>query len=326
MLDVRSFQTLLDALGRIYSCIGCINLDLDQLHILHRAEHAEEVGRTYCYSEYLRAHADELGHIKDLYLDHLMPQKLKNHYQSGRDHFELTMSDSAVKYFFFHEQDPMTQKGCDWAFIYIARIDSTDSDMLHTIANEYIFKYCEYFVYIDPFRDSYITFAANDTATQQPPPSGDSYTQSALNYALENVPDDEREMVIREMAMPRIIAEINRKGFHAFTCGVIEPKRGYTRKRLEYRYCDSNHTAIVLIRTDVTDMWNEEQERIVKLQQALELAYTDLFTKLLNKQGFISKAEQYLGQLKALNHSQIDSSAVVLFLDLDNFKLVNDNY
>ena len=65
-----------------------------------------------------------------------------------------------------------------------------------------------------------------------------------------------------------------------------------TRKRIEYRYCDSNHTAILLIRTDVTDQWNEEQARVAKLQQALELAYTDLLTKLMNYRLLTSAVSQ----------------------------------
>ena len=326
MFDPCSQQCLLNALSKTYSCIGRINLDLDELHVLHQAAHPEEIGRTYCYSEYLRYHAAELGHISELYLEHLMPQELESVYQSGRANFELTMPDSAVKFFFHHELDPQTQKSYDWAYIYIALNDSNDSDLLRTITNEYLFKSCDYFVYIDPFRDSYVTFAASDQGTPLPPASGESYSQEVVKYALAYVPPEDQEKAIREMTMPRVIAELNRKGKHVFYSGVIEPERGYTRKRLEYRYCDSNHTAILLIRTDVTDQWNEEQARIAKLQHALELAYTDLLTKVLNKHGFISKAEQYLSQLKALKHSQIDSSAALLFLDLDNFKLVNDNY
>ena len=295
MLDSSSHQTLLQALSGLYSCIGRVNLDLDELQVLHQAEHPEEVGRTYRYSEYLTAHADELGHISELYLEHLMPQELKNLYLSGRESFELTLPDSAVKFFFYHD----SQAEHVWAYLYIARNNSKESDLLRTITNEYLFKSCDYFVYIDPFRDTYVT----------------------LRYARAYVPEDEQEKAIREMTTPRIISELNRKGSHVFYCGVNEPGRGYTRKRIEYRYCDSNHTAILLIRTDVTDQWNEEQARIAKLQQALELAYTDLLTKVLNKIGFVTKAEQYLSQLKALNHSKVESSTALLFLDLDNFKL-----
>ncbi len=324
MLDPCSHQTLLQALSGLYSCIGRVNLDLDELQVLHQAEHPEEVGRTYRYSEYLTAHADELGHISELYLEHLMPQELKNLYLSGRESFELTLPDSAVKFFFYHEQAQESKAEYDWAYLYIARNNSKESDLLRTITNEYLFKSCDYFVYIDPFRDTYVTFAASTGGTPVPPPSGESYSQEVVRYARSYVPEDEQEKAIREMTTPRIISELNRKGSHVFYCGVNEPGRGYTRKRIEYRYCDSNHTAILLIRTDVTDQWNEEQARVAKLQQALELAYTDLLTKVLNKIGFVTKAEQYLGQLKALNHSKVESSTALLFLDLDNFKQVND--
>ena len=155
MLDSGSHQALLDVLSGTFACIGRINLDLDELHVLHQAVHPEEIGHTYCYSKYLRYHAAELGHISELYLEHLMPQELNSVYQSGRANFELTMPDSAVKFFFHHELDPQTQKSYDWAYIYIALNDSSDSDLLRTITNEYLFKSCDYFVYIDPFRDSY---------------------------------------------------------------------------------------------------------------------------------------------------------------------------
>lgn len=326
MLDSGSHQALLDVLSGTFACIGRINLDLDELHVLHQAVHPEEIGHTYCYSKYLRYHAAELGHISELYLEHLMPQELKTIYRSGRESFDLSMPDSAIKLSFSHEHDPQTNQGIDWAFIYIFLNDNKGTDLLRSITNEYLFKSCDYFIFVDPFRDSYVTFAASDQGTPLPPASGESYSREVVKYALAYVPPEDQEKAIREMTMPRVIAELNRKGKHVFYSGVIEPERGYTRKRVEYRYCDSSHTSILLIRTDVTDLWNEEQARVAKLQHALELAYTDLLTKVLNKHGFISKAEQYLSQLKALQHSKLDSSTALLFIDLDNFKPVNDTY
>lgn len=326
MLDLSSHQDLLQLLRTSYYCIGRINLDADELHILHQADHPDEVGRTYCYSAYIKEHADELGHIDALYLEHLMPQELKTVYRSGRESFDLSMPDSAIKLSFSHEHDPQTNQGIDWAFIYISLNDNKGTDLLRSITNEYLFKSCDYFIFVDPFRDSYVTFASSDQGTPLPPVTGVRYSQEIVDYAHAYVPEDEQEIAIREMTMPRVIAELNRKGYHAFTCGVLEPERGYRRKRAEFRYCDSSHTAILLVRTDVTDLWNEEQERIAKLQHALEMAYTDLLTKVLNKQGFISKAEHYLHQLKDLNHTKVDSSTALLFIDLDNFKPVNDTY
>lgn len=326
MLDSSSHQNLLQALSGTYACIGYISLDSDEIRILHQSLNPDEVGQSYCYSTYLRAHAEEMGHISELYLERLMPQELKNIYQSGREHIELTMPDSAVKIFFYHEHDPETNQGSDWAYIYIKLNDSENFDLLRSITNEYLFKSCDYFAYIDPFRDSYVLFATNENGSVLPPVTCNKYSQEIADYARAYVPEEDQEIAVREMTMPRVIAELNRKGVHIFTCGVYDVNRHYTRKRAEFRYCDDSHTAILLIRTDITDLWNEEQARIAKLQHALEMAYTDLLTKVLNKQGFTSKAEQYLHQLKELNHSKVDSSTAILFIDLDNFKPVNDTY
>ena len=95
MLDSSSHQNLLQALSGTYACIGYISLDSDEIRILHQSLNPDEVGQSYCYSTYLRAHAEEMGHISELYLERLMPQELKNIYQSGREHIELTMPDSA---------------------------------------------------------------------------------------------------------------------------------------------------------------------------------------------------------------------------------------
>ena len=124
MLDSSSHQNLLQALSGTYACIGYISLDSDEIRILHQSLNPDEVGQSYCYSTYLRAHAEEMGHISELYLERLMPQELKNIYQSGREHIELTMPDSAVKIFFYHEHDPETNQGSDWAYIYIKLNDS----------------------------------------------------------------------------------------------------------------------------------------------------------------------------------------------------------
>ena len=73
-------------------------------------------------------------------------------------------------------------------------------------------------------------------------------------------------------------------------------------------------------------MWEQEQERLAELQRALELAYTDSLTCLLNHQGFTAKSEEYLDQLKQLSATSVQPGSALLFVDLDNFKMVNDTY
>ena len=82
MLDSSSHQNLLQALSGTYACIGYISLDSDEIRILHQSLNPDEVGQSYCYSTYLRAHAEEMGHISELYLERLMPQELNNIFEA----------------------------------------------------------------------------------------------------------------------------------------------------------------------------------------------------------------------------------------------------
>ena len=67
----------------------------------------------------------------------------------------------------------------------------------------------------------------------------------------------------------------------------------------------------------VKDIEDEVRLRL-QLERALELAYTDHLTGLLNQQGLLNKCREML--------KQDDIQAAVLFMDLDNFKQVNDEY
>ncbi len=131
--------------------------------------------------------------------------------------------------------------------------------------------------------------------------------------------EEDREQVLREMALSRIVEQLDKHGVHVLYGGIIDPVRGYTRKRVEYRYCDDDHRMVIMVRTDITDIYEQERQRNIELQRALELAYTDQLTGLLNQHGFSTKAQQLLNECW---HER----AALFFIDLDNFKAVNDTY
>lgn len=62
----------------------------------------------------------------------------------------------------------------------------------------------------------------------------------------------------------------------------------------------------------------EEISLRMQLEKALDLAYTDHLTKLLNQQGLLNHCRDLL--------KQDGIQAAVLFMDLDNFKQINDEY
>lgn len=55
---------------------------------------------------------------------------------------------------------------------------------------------------------------------------------------------------------------------HSFTCGIME-HGGYTRKRLDYRYYDKECQMILFSRTDVTNVYLEEQKKSQRMEELL---------------------------------------------------------
>lgn len=95
------------------------------------------------------------------------------------------------------------------------------------------------------------------------------------------------------MTLARVIDQLDTYGIHSFYTGIIEGDT-YARKKLEYRYSNKDERMILLIRTDVTKMYQQYQEYSEKLKAALTRAYTDALPRLLNYEGLREKATQML--------------------------------
>ena len=145
-------------------------------------------------------------------------------------------------------------------------------NLLKSIINLYVYNNCDYFIYLDAKRNRYTMFSGNPSGTPLPPSECLDYTTEVTKYANDYVVPEDRELVIREMQLERIIEQLEKHGRHVLYCGIEDPIRGYTRKQLEYRYYDRDEQMVLLSRTDLTDIYMEQQRQQKALQEALEIA------------------------------------------------------
>ncbi len=205
----------------------------------------------------------------------------------------------------------------DSPYIYLLLRRATAYQCLQKdISKMYVYDRCDYFIYLDTQTNSYIMFGGSDNRTL-PPVVCDDYDTAIVTYAETFVSPEDREMVIREMRLDHVCEMLEKSGTHTFYAGVIDPDRGYRRKKVEYRYDNKEVKKILLWRTDITDIWREEQQRNAELRAALTQARTDAMTGLLNRQAACGDIAAALldGTLSAL-----------LFIDIDNFKSINDTF
>lgn len=184
------------------------------------------------------------------------------------------------------------------------------------ISQMYVYDRYDYFIYLDTQANSYIMFGGSDNKTL-PPVICDDYESAIVSYAETFVPPEDREMVIREMHLDRVCEMLELHGIHTLYTGVIDPERGYRRKKLEYRYYNKESKKVLLWRTDITDIWWAEQRRNAELHTALNRARTDAMTGLLNRQAACADIAAALQDM---------TLSALLFIDIDNFKSINDSF
>lgn len=151
-------------------------------------------------------------------------------------------------------------------------MEHQQENLLRSIINLFVYNNCDYFIYLDVKNNRYTMFSGSQSGTPLPPTECQDYSTEIIKYANDYVVPEDREHVIREMGLGRVIEELEKWGRHVIYCGVEDPVRGYTRKQLEYRYYDRDKQMVLLSRTDLTDLYMEQQRQQKALQKALQTA------------------------------------------------------
>lgn len=199
--------------------------------------------------------------------------------------------------------------------VYLAMRDTNEQHLLKGIVERYVYSHCDYFIYLNARANSYVMFSGKGGGVPLPPESCDDYEWAIETYVREYVDPEDQDQAVREMRIGRVLEELDRKGEHSFYCGIMDPVRGYTRKRLQFLYYDRESQMVLMTRTDVTDIYMEQKRQNKLLQRALMQAQTDPLTGLYNQAVKEMIAQRLEGE---------EGPAAVLFMDLDNFKVVND--
>lgn len=81
------------------------------------------------------------------------------------------------------------------------------------------------------------------------------------------------------------------------------------------------HLVRLAIATDITDRKHVEEELLAAKKHAEELAQKDELTGLNNRRAFFERSHHAFEQSKRFSHA-----TSVIMMDIDHFKLINDNY
>lgn len=301
---------------------GILKLDLEEnvVSVLINT-YSPEAGNTYDWEDYLKYYTDKyvIPAERRRVFNYFSSENLRKCILQGKKSFSCNFlvhaANAEEKYITVLAFIP--EKESDSRYVYVLVRDTAGDHLLNSIINQYVYDACDYFIYLDAIHNSYTMFNSQ-TGAGRPARICMDYEKEVMDYAAAYVVEEDRERVIHEMRIPRVLEQLDQHGWHSFSCGIMDPLRGYTRKQLDYRYHDKEHRTVMISRTDITNVYLEEKQKNKELEMALKRAQTDSLTQLLNFRATVDKITEYL--------SKSEKKYALFFIDIDNFKNINDSF
>ncbi|MEG1859100.1 MAG: response regulator [Christensenellaceae bacterium] len=156
------------------------------------------------------------------------------------------------------------------AYIYATDIDQkkTFSSIVDSVVNmDY-----DYIALLDVMTGTYTLFAKSDGETALPPFYASSYEKEVEQYARKYLIEEDIERNIHDMSYQNLYKQLETQEVYTTYCCIKELNGEIRRKKLQFSYLDKKRKRIILARTDITEIYNEEQRKNVVLKDALMAA------------------------------------------------------
>lgn len=221
--------------------------------------------------------------------------------------------------------------GFQWIELSAAPVDTSQETLLITsrsineqvlmrrIVDLFVYRHYDYLLLIDAKRDSYLRLNDDKGTTPIPPGQGSHYTEDMIRFNRQYVAAEDRERVTANMQLSNVIRKLEKSEVYSFQSGGITAAGKYRRSQVSFLYYDKMAGLILCARTDVTQIYLEEQEKNRQLSDALRNAQQDALTGVYNQKATAELVKRSL-------ESQYHNTTALYFIDVDNFKQINDTF
>ena len=156
------------------------------------------------------------------------------------------------------------------AYIYASDIDQRK--MARSLVDTVVNMDYDYLALLDAATDKYTIYAKTNSKTPLPPFNVSSYENEVLQYAKTYLVDEDIEKNIEDMSYKSIFENLENQSIYTTYCRIKENDGTISRKKLQFSYLDKSRKKIILTRTDITAIYNDEQRKNEALGYALVAA------------------------------------------------------
>ncbi|MEG1942879.1 MAG: ATP-binding protein, partial [Angelakisella sp.] len=153
------------------------------------------------------------------------------------------------------------------AYIYASDIDQkkTARALVDTVVNmDY-----DFLALLDVDNDKYTIFSKTVDNTVLPSFYSSNYETEVAQFAHDFLVEEDIERNIREMSYKNLFHHLEKENVYTIYCRVKELDGHISRKKIQFSYLDKPRNKIIVTRTDITRIYDEEQRKNEALGDAL---------------------------------------------------------
>ncbi|MEG2003342.1 MAG: histidine kinase dimerization/phospho-acceptor domain-containing protein, partial [Clostridia bacterium] len=152
---------------------------------------------------------------------------------------------------------------------YIYATDINQKKMASALVDSVVNMDYDYLALLDTISGDYTIFAKTTGATPLPPFHASNYKDEVAQYAHAFLVDEDIEQNIHDMSYENLFVQLENQSVFTSYCRVKEHDGTISRKKLQFSYLDKIQKKIIITRTDITKIYNEEQQKNEALKDAL---------------------------------------------------------
>lgn len=312
------YTALAKTLAKNFISLAEVNLCTGKAIVLESRKDLELVGKELLWSELLDRYAQRRAYPEDRSKVLSLTQDYLNSFlDQGNEELVLEVrchSDNAA---YTWTEINISVISAEERHLLVTTRSIDEDRMLKSIVEQFVYQDLDYFVLLNAKNNSYTMFSAKKNGTPIPPTFGESYSAQMMKYNARYVAPEEFQQTTDNMQIPHVLEMLEKEERYSFSTSGITDQGTFRRTRVQFQYYDKDAGLILLTRTDITRMFLEEQAKNERLAAALQDARQDALTGIYNQKGTEALAIDLLTK-------QTEGRAAVLFVDVDNFKMVND--
>ncbi|MEG1720062.1 MAG: response regulator, partial [Pseudoflavonifractor sp.] len=153
------------------------------------------------------------------------------------------------------------------AYIYATDIDQ--KKMARALMDAVVGSDYDYLALLDTDTDGYTVFSKTTRNTALPPFYASNYTSEVEQYAREFVVEEDVEQNIHDLSYENLFEQLEQQKTFTTFCRIKEEDGSISRKKLQFFYLDERKNKIIATRTDITQLYDQEQRKNRVLGDAL---------------------------------------------------------